>query len=217
MLTVTLTVPTKIEMNLMNSATNYEFQPSFILGFHGCEEEVGMRILCEPEEHLKPSEKIYDWLGSGIYFWEGNIARALEWAKNYNVAGKKIQKPFVLGAVIDLKHCLDMFDLGASEQARAAHVHLKGIMRSAQKLRSMPKNEGSSPDKLRRHLDCAVMNTLHQIRKDQGKPEYDSVRGAFLEGKPIYPGAGFRSHTHIQICVRNTACIKGYFKPINVR
>jgi len=58
----------------------YEYQPSFILGFHGCNKAVGEEILSDPKLHLKPSEKSYDWLGSGIYFWEGSVARAWEWA-----------------------------------------------------------------------------------------------------------------------------------------
>jgi hypothetical protein len=37
--------------------------------------------------------------------------------------------------------------------------------------------------------------------------------GIFTEGKPIYPGAGFRGKTHVQLCIRNIACIKGYFAP----
>lgn len=59
-----------------------------------------------------------------------------------------------------------------------------------------------------------ALNALHKWRKDTDKPGYDSVRGPFLEGEPIYDGAGFRSHSHIQICVCNDACIKGYFRPI---
>jgi hypothetical protein len=42
---------------------------------------------------------------------------------------------------------------------------------------------------------------------------YDTLRGAFMEGEPIYPDAGFHSKNHIQICVRNSACIKGFFLP----
>ena len=42
---------------------------------------------------------------------------------------------------------------------------------------------------------------------------YDTVRGAFLEGKPAYPGAGFSREGHIQIAVRNSACILGVFRP----
>ncbi|WKL15651.1 hypothetical protein QYQ99_25530 [Comamonas testosteroni] len=174
-----------------------------------------MRILCDPEEHLTPSAKSYDWLGSGIYFWEGSLARAWDWARSYESRGK-IKKAFVLGAVIDLKHCLDMFDSGSSEQVLAAYQSLESFMHQSQT--PMPENTGAAAlDKPARHLDCAVMNTLHQMRKDRKLPAYDSVRGAFLEGNAIYPDAGFRSHTHIQICVRTTACIKGYFKPINAQ
>lgn len=192
----------------MESAPLYEFQPSFVLGFHGCDEEVGMRILCGPEEHLKRSEKEEDWLGHGIYFWEGNVARAWEWATR----NKKLKKPFVLGAIIDLKQCLDLFDLASMMQVRKAHSALEEMLRLTDS--PMPENTGHNEDKLKRALDCAVLNTLHQVRAREGKTAYDSVRGPFLEGKPIYPGAGFRTHTHIQLCVRNTACIKGYFKPI---
>lgn len=78
----------------------------------------------------------------------------------------------------------------------------------------MPQNLGKTPDKLGRQLDCAVMNALHRFRAEAETPEFDSVRGPFLEGDPLYPDAGFRSHNHIQICVRNTASVKGYFRPI---
>lgn len=71
--------------------------------------------------------------------------------------------------------------------------------------------------KLRRNLDCAVIETLHELRKELQEPGYDSVRGTFFEGEDIYPGAGFKSKDHTQICVRNLACIKGYFRPIEVR
>ena len=45
---------------------------------------------------------------------------------------------------------------------------------------------------------------------------YDSVRGVFWEGKPLYPNAGFAEKNHIQICICNPNCIKGYFLPRNV-
>jgi len=41
----------------------------------------------------------------------------------------------------------------------------------------------------------------------------DTVRGVFTEGEPLYENAGFRNKTHIQICVMNPKCIKGYFFP----
>lgn len=189
----------------------YEYQPSFILGFHGCERAVGESILAGQEPHLKPSEKKWDWLGHGIYFWEGNLARAWEWA-NARQAEGKIDEPFVLGAIIDLRHCLDLFDREAMRQVSATYSSLVDLF--ARTDRVMPQNTGPTPDKAGRKLDCLVMNTLHAIRDASGQQAYHSVRGPFLEGEPIYEGAGFRSHSHIQICVRTTGGIKGYFRPI---
>jgi len=189
----------------------YEYQPSFILGFHGCKKSVGEAILTGSERHLKPSEKEYDWLGHGVYFWEGNLARAWEWAFDRQTEGK-IDEPFVLGAIIDLRHCLDLFDREGMRQVKTTYDEVKTSFNYAGQ--TMPVNVGKTPDKAGRKLDCLVMNTLHDIRKGSKQPVYDSVRGPFLEGDPIYTGAGFRSHSHIQICVRSEACIKGYFKPI---
>jgi hypothetical protein len=46
-----------------------------------------------------------------------------------------------------------------------------------------------------------------------GKRPFDSVRSAFIEGEPLYPNAGFFTKSHIQLCIRNPNCIKGYFLP----
>lgn len=189
----------------------YEYQPSFILGFHGCDRETGERILNGAEMHLKPSEKDYDWLGHGIYFWEGNVSRAWEWACDGQAAGR-IRTPFVIGAIIDLRHCLDLFDREAIRQVSKAYETTKATFERDGI--PLPANIGATPDKARRILDCTVMNMLHRVRANIDQPAYDSIRGPFLEGEPIYAGAGFRSHTHIQICVREISCIKGYFRPL---
>jgi hypothetical protein len=78
----------------------------------------------------------------------------------------------------------------------------------------MPTNHGGS-DSLLRELDCAVINHLHQIKQSSVPPSqpFDSVKGVFLaEGGQIYEGAGFYKKTHIQICIRTPACIKGVFR-----
>lgn len=182
-----------------------------MLGFHGCDRKIGEQILGGKEPHLLPSEKKYDWFGHGIYFWEGNPGRAMQWAEQRMEEGK-IKAPFVLGAIIDLRHCLDLFDSDGVAQVKQAHTELLQYLSKAQQ--EVPKNVGNTADKAGRALDCAVMNALQQYRKDRDETEYDSVRGPFLEGNEIYAGAGFRSENHIQLCVRNTACIKGYFRPL---
>jgi hypothetical protein len=75
---------------------------SFVLGYHGCDKAIGLKAVAG-ELDLIQSERDYDWLGPGIYFWEGDPLRALEWAQL-----KKFDEPFVLGAVIDLRNCLDL-------------------------------------------------------------------------------------------------------------
>jgi len=84
----------------------------------------------------------------------------------------------------------------------------------------MPKNEKSlheETDLLIRKLDCAVIETIHAFNDEQKKKPYDSVRGVFWEGKDLYPNAGFKEKNHIQICIRNPNCIKGYFRPLLVQ
>ena len=44
---------------------------------------------------------------------------------------------------------------------------------------------------------------------------FDTVRGIFTEGGPIFKGAGIREKNHIQVCIRNLNCIKGFFIPRN--
>jgi len=73
---------------------------SFVLGYHGCDEKVGRRVVAEGLA-LEQSKKDYDWLGPGVYFWESDPVRALEWARAKADKGV-IDAPFVVGAVIDL-------------------------------------------------------------------------------------------------------------------
>lgn len=76
--------------------------------------------------------------------------------------------------------------------------------------RPLPQNRGREY-KLR-NLDCLVINDCLKNLKAQGI-EYDTVRGAFWEGEPLYPHAAFARETHIQIAVRNPACLLGVFQP----
>jgi hypothetical protein len=51
------------------------------------------------------------------------------------------------------------------------------------------------------------------LKRKKKEKAFDSVRGVFVEGKELYPSAGFREKNHIQLCIRNPNCIKGYFHP----
>ncbi|NBC32481.1 MAG: hypothetical protein GVY13_07370 [Alphaproteobacteria bacterium] len=189
----------------------HQLSTAFVLGYHGCDRRVAEALIAGG--NFLPSENDYDWLGSGVYFWESNPLRGLEFARE--VTERKQQKTGtledadVVGAVIDLGFCLDLISSNGLKKIKAVYEDFKSYNRSSG--RPLPKNLGGS-DLLLRKLDCAVINHLHEIRKTGGLPAFDSVRGVFLEGTPIYPGAGFFEKTHIQICVRNPDCIKGVFR-----
>lgn len=192
---------------------------SFVLGYHGCDRAVGVAAL-KSESSLKHSEKDYDWLGSGVYFWENDPQRALDWAKHKCKRGD-YEHPFVIGSVIDLGNCLDLISRQEISVLEWAYNSLKQKLAAAGKLDEMPVNQDArgdrNGDKLLRYLDCAVINHLHYIIAEANNalefPTYDSVRGLFTEGKEVYPGARFLTSTHTQIAVRNPACLKGYFLP----
>ena len=178
----------------------YKFQPSFVLGFHGCDKSVAERVLAGAgKPHLRRSTNHYDWLGNGIYFWESSPQRAMEWAEfvrdNPSVSSGKVKAPAVVGAIIDLGLC------GLLSQASTS----AGV--------PMPTNAGGR-DKPRRQLDCAVIEFMHTIRQAEGLTPYDTIRSVFSEGDNLYPGTLFTEKSHIQLVVRDERRIRGYFRPI---
>ena len=91
----------------------------FVLGYHGCDQTTGESLLAG--SLFKPSENDYDWLGSGIYFWEANPLRGIDYAREaMKRRGSRITKPSVVGAVIDLGNCLDLTTPSASLLSSAA-------------------------------------------------------------------------------------------------
>lgn len=194
----------------------YSSQPSIVLGFHGCDKLVADKVL-SGVERLLPSTNSYDWLGHGIYFWENNPARAFEYAKSLTRHPERsitrITTPAVLGAVIDFGHCLNLLEEKSIEIVRQGYeLFIK--MRELSESIPLPENKQMENDfPMMRHLDCAVMETIHTFRKEEeGAQSFDSVRAMFPEGNEVYPNSGFLDKNHIQICIRNPNCIKGYFR-----
>lgn len=187
---------------------------SVVIGYHGCRREIGEKIISGSQAMIQ-SEKKYDWLGPGAYFWENDPLRAFEWAKSRHT------DPYVLGAAINLGNCLDLTLRENLNLLSDSYKSLKKIFLKAKQ--NLPKNKpvagGSKHAKLLRYLDCAVIQNLHQAidelsnkqREQLNLYPFDTVRGLFIEGKPVYPGAKFYSLTHTQIAVRNTKNIIGVF------
>ncbi len=130
--------------------------------------------------------------------------------------------------MLQLGYCCDFLELkyinllSKYYEGMVNYYHSSGLV--------IPENKDvqSDPhkDKLLRYLDCAVIEYMNSeifemVKADRISTDgsnfkiFDSVRGAFLEGGPVFKGSGIFSKTHIQICIRNPTCIKGFFMPRN--
>jgi hypothetical protein len=190
-----------------------------VLAYHGCDLKTAQELL--GGSSFQPSNKDYDWLGAGIYFWENDIVRAYQWATEHR---RIFVHPTVVGAAIELGNCLDLTTQSGIEAVKLAYNVFIGMV----SLNGDPIPENvdpakvSSGDKIIRRLDCAVMNCLFETLKTVRNLDlesqtsttqpYTTVRALFPEGTELYPGAGFRDKTHIQICVREPEQILGVFR-----
>lgn len=197
----------------------YTLLPSFVLGFHGCDRQTVGEPVLAGKLKLKESNNEYDWLGPGLYFWENNPERALSYAQHLKKkSGSKtptINEPYVIGAVIDLGYCLNLTDENALREVSESYLQLKAICETAEI--PLPINTPGytgDHDLLRRNLDCAVFAALHKFREEAEQSPYESIRSPFWEGGPLFEGTKFCEKTHIQLCVRDYACIKGFFRPL---
>lgn len=194
----------------------YRLTPQLVLGFHGCDQAVADKII-KYGEMLEPSTNDYDWLGSGIYFWENDYQRALEWAEECAKRKGSGYTPAVIGAVIDLGFCLDLINRAGITTLQRHYAIFEAEFLLSGKEMPVNRNVGKQDtDLLLRRLDCAVIQSLHNFRHMSQEQPFDSIRGAFIEANPIYPGAGFKEKSHIQLCIRNPNCIKGFFTPREV-
>lgn len=186
----------------------YSKLPNLVLGFHGCHKSVYDKVISQGIQ-LNKSNNSYDWLGNGIYFWEHNYERAREWAQNrYATEGA------VIGAVIDLGFCLNLTDSFSANILRQGYELLSFRCQAAGTELPVNRKSKKSSDILLRDLDCAVIEQIHDFNRMNNEPAFDSVRGIFTEGGPVFPGAEFQEKTHVQICICNPNCIKGYFSPL---
>jgi hypothetical protein len=185
---------------------------SFVLGYHGCEREVGEKILLN-EAPFQPSTASWHWLGQGIYFWEADPLRAYEWAKLKRDRGE-CKAPFVVGAVIDLGTCLDLLfreNLELVSDSYASFVEARKLAGLPVPTNRKARND-QSDDFVLRYLDNAVIDHACK-RAEEASAPFSSVRGLFEEAERLFPGSKISRKAHSQICVRDSSCIKAVCLP----
>ena len=174
---------------------------------------------------LVASKNGYDWLGTGIYFWENDPVRAFQWAVEakarheirYQEKGTAIgvRRPFVVGAVIRLGVCLDLTTREGIELVKLGYEsylsdHRTMLLENPNL--KLPENT-SDEDMKGRYLDYQVINYTCQEYAIEHKSVIHTVRSFFHEGERVYPGSAFREKTHTQISVRDPSkAILGYFR-----
>jgi hypothetical protein len=181
-----------------------------VVGYHGCDQQFALKLLTGELSisDWTPSNNQYDWLGEGIYFWEYAEARAWRWAVDKAREKGDPWKPAVIGAVIQLGRCLDFTDESDTRLLGEAYAQVSRALAAAGQ--PMPENKGRDDDLKARHRDCLVINWC--IAKT-APHRYQTVRGAFWEGREAFEGARIRQESHIQVAVRDPTCILGVFKP----
>ena len=202
----------------------YDFRPNLVIGFHGCDIRVRDKLLNHPNE-IAISQKPYDWLGHGMYFWEYNYDRALSWAEDKKKRGA-IEIPAVIGAVLYLGYCCDLTDTKFIHLLADAYERMAKEGKNAKK--ELPRNRDLPndvhKDKLWRDLDCATIEFMHDQISERVQQDvqqkgfsqiriFDSTRGIFTEGGPAFEGSEIQAKTHTQLCIRNLNCIQGFFLP----
>ncbi len=184
-----------------------------VFAYHGCDASVASHVLGGGD--FLASENDYDWLGKGIYFWEYGPTRAYEWAlEQKDRKPTEVPVPSTIGAVIHLGRCFDLLDTRYTSYLKAAFPQYLAALEA--KGLGLPSNDGrrnKAGDLLLRKLDCAVLNwCISELGQTLGEP-FQTVRGVFVEGGEAFPGSCIMEKSHIQIAVRDPACIVGVFQP----
>jgi hypothetical protein len=174
-----------------------------IFGFHACEREFADKVRTGKLRIAGwlPSRNDYDWLGDGIYFWEGSLRRAQEWAAE-RIDGSAA----IIEAEIELGAC---FDLISSEYLDLLpRVHANAVAAYKRLGLVLPTNEAGG-GKLRRLDRLVITRFLKMMEEGRGLApvKFQTVRCPFEEGEPVFPGSMIRRQTHIQVAVRDSSCI----------
>lgn len=167
--------------------------PRTVIGYHGCSIDAARQILESGE--FQPSTKAYDWLGEGIYFWEYAPYRALDWARQK--CERHGGEPAVIKTSIRLGKCLNLMDIEHILKLRATYETY---------VRDTPPPLPRNTKQGAHFLDRAVLLYCRSARNETDQL-FQTIRGSFAEGKPIYPDSKILEKAHTQIAVRDRACI----------
>ncbi len=160
-------------------------RPLIVNGYHGTKASNVDDILANG---FQISRNSYDWLGSGIYFWQDAPQRAREWVEQSLIRqGAATDRPVVIKARLKLPNCIDLLDVGWRDLIAEASGSF--LVSTEHRVRPGVLLQNSASG--RRELDNAFFNYLVRWLKLQ-KFEVGAIRAAVAEGEPILPGSPIR-------------------------
>jgi hypothetical protein len=167
-------------------------------GYHGTSRSRAETILTEG---FRPSTNGYDWLGTGVYFWQDAPNHARYWARqNYP------QEPVVIKSRLRLDStCIDLLDMPHIDNPNFwadSYNEFLGMYRRAG--RSLPTQNPDIPGK--RYLDCSFLDYL--INSVFGFDPRGAIRSAFIEGERIFPNSAIFDRSHVQISIIDLSLIE---------
>jgi hypothetical protein len=150
------------------------------------------------KDGFRASDNDYDWLGTGVYFFQDAPTRAKHWA-----SAQHPNNPAVVRARIELENCIDLLDINWMPPIKSIyHLFIEKYRRANLPLPTQ------NPSKSKAHrLDCAFFNFASQVLSSQGKT-LASVRSVFVEGESIFPDSAIFDLAHVQIVVKDRSLIK---------
>lgn len=166
-----------------------------VLGYHGTSRQSAEAILSGGIHAFCMSDNDYDWLGWGIYFWQGAPVRARQWAVEHFGT-----QAAVLVARIQLTDCLDLLDTVWTNRLADQYAALAALAQRQQI--DLPLQRGKA-----HRLDRAVLDLLVRSLAQEGI-RVRAIRAAFQEGTPIYPQSAIYRLSHVQIAVLDRSLIK---------
>jgi hypothetical protein len=172
-----------------------------VYGYHGTSRSRAEKIIAEG---FHPSTNGYDWLGTGVYFWQDAPNHALHWARKMSR-----QEPAVIKSKLRLDStCLDLLDMADIDNpdfwTDSYNRFREMYLRTGE---SLPIQNPDIPGK--RYLDCAFFDYIRTaFDRDSESESIGMIRSAFVEGNRIFPNSAICDKTHVQISVMNLDLIE---------
>jgi hypothetical protein len=174
-----------------------------LVGYHGTNRQAAESILANGFE---PSQNEYDWLGTGVYFWQDAPYRAWDWSCTHARWKHPQDEPAVIRSIIQIRRseCMDLLDWKSenswADLLDAAHKFLR-------KRQDLPKQRSGRNAKLH-PLDKVIIDYVIDKILVKDNLKIMAVRAGFEEGKKIFVGSAMYEKTHVQVAVRDTMVIQ---------